>query len=181
VLFSSILADQLLTLASKRIYGPFRNGKDSERKIMIIIEDDGTRRTVSYPKFLMEEHLGRRLDPDKETVDHIDFDINNNDISNLRLVPREEHSADDTRRVKLISIPCSWCGEKFERSPRVLRDKHRKGVIGTFCSKSCAGKSARAKQLGAGKKLSPPPFTPSTYFRRKSLAELVSRLLPKYS
>ncbi len=149
-----------------KVYGPYKSHHG--RQIVIVVEKDGTKRTVTYPKFLMEKHLGRKLDPDKDTVDHIDSNIDNNDLSNLRLVPRSEHSANDTRRVLPATLKCSWCKRLFERSPRVVRDKHRKGVSGAFCSRSCSGKYARAIQLNLiDKKFPPPPKVKSKYYKRK--------------
>lgn len=66
---------------SMKIYGPYT--RLDGRKIIII---DG--RTVSYPKYLLEQHLGRKL-TDNETCDHIDGDFTNNSISNLRVLSRE--------------------------------------------------------------------------------------------
>lgn len=47
---------------------------------------------VKMHRAVMEEHLGRRLSPD-EIVHHIDGDKTNNDISNLDVMPRGEHSS----------------------------------------------------------------------------------------
>lgn len=148
-----------------KIYGPYINYKG--REFVIVVEKNGKKKTISYPKYLMEVHLGRKLDPDKETVDHWDSDKYNNDISNLRLMKRDEHSANDTRRVLPAKLQCSWCDKEFERSPRVVRDKHRKGVGGAFCSRSCAGKYARSIQLGVMEKLPPPPKVESKYYKKK--------------
>lgn len=148
-----------------KVYGPY--SKSNGRQIVIVIEPDGSKRTVSYPKWIMEKHLGRKLDPDRETVDHVDSDINNNDISNLKLIPRDEHSANDTRRVLPVVLKCSWCKKAFERNPRVVRDKHRKKVGGAFCSRSCSGKYARAIQLKLITKFKPPPKVKSKYYKRK--------------
>lgn len=149
-----------------KIFGPYRRKKDN-RQIVIVVERNGKRRTVSYPKWLMEVHLGRRLDPEKETVDHIDSDIDNNDLKNLRLVPRDEHSADDTRRVKNLKFECAWCGCEFERSPRLIRDKAKKNKAGPFCSKKCAGKYSRMLQLKLIDKMQAQPFVESEYYKRK--------------
>lgn len=148
-----------------KVYGPYMNYKG--RQFVIVISHNGKKKTISYPKYLMEVHLGRELDPDKETVDHWDTDKYNNEISNLRLIPREEHSANDTRRVLPAELECSWCGKKFTRSPRVVRDKHRKGVGGAYCSRSCAGKYARAIQLKLIEKAPPPPKVESKYYKKK--------------
>lgn len=149
---------------SRKVFGPYR--RNDNRQIVIIINDDKTRRTVSYPKFLMEEHLGRVLDPNLDTVDHIDRNHDNNDINNLQLLERKEHSALDTRRVKLIDCVCSLCNKKFQRSPRLIRDKSKKGARGIFCSRSCAGRYARKLQLKQIKKFPKQKPIKSEYYRR---------------
>ena len=95
-----------------RIYGPYRHPR-TKRQIVIVIHNNGKRETISYPKFLMELYLGRKLHKDKETVDHIDTDIDNNTLENFRLLPRAEHSAEDTRRVDPVKLECSWCSKEF--------------------------------------------------------------------
>ncbi len=149
-----------------KVFGPYEKQKD-KRSIVIVIDKDGNRRTVSYPKWIMECHLKRQLDPDLESVDHINRNHHDNRISNLRLVPRDQHSADDTKRVKLITFECNECGKSFERSPRLVRDKSKKGVTGIFCSRQCAGKYSRKVQLKLIKKLPVQPYIESEYYRRK--------------
>ena len=177
-LIEAIHQFQLLSLGKAKTYGPYMMGNG--RQIVIIVDEEGNRRTVSYPKYLLEQHLGRQLDKDKETVDHIDLNKDNNDLSNLRIMPREEHSREDTRRVKLIKLVCDWCGDKFERSPRLLRDKSKKGVTGVFCSKSCAGKYSRSLQLGKIDKLPVQPYIESEYYRKKHIKSGINYLLEKY-
>lgn len=155
-----------------KIWGPYKR-KDG-RKIVIVVENNGKRRTVSYPKWLIELQLGRKLDPNLETVDHIDSDIDNNDLDNLRVVPRKEHSADDTRRVKHVEFECAWCDKKFTRSPRLIRDKAKKGKAGPFCSRMCAGKYSRQLQLKLIDKLDVQPAIDSEYFKRKYVIAMSS-------
>jgi hypothetical protein len=152
-------------MESFKVHGPYKR-KDG-RQIVIVIENNGKRRTVSYPKWLMELQLGRRLDPDTETVDHIDSNFDNNNLDNLRLVPRSEHSADDTRRVKPVEFTCAWCDKLFERSPRLVRDKARKNKAGPFCSRTCAGKYSRMLQLKLVEKMDAQPVVDSEYYKRK--------------
>lgn len=154
-----------LSAVAAKTYGPYR--RSDGRQIVIILNDDGTRRTVSYPKFLLEQHLGRELDSDTETVDHWDSNMHNNDISNLRIMPRDQHSADDTRRVKLVKFNCAWCEKEFERSPRLVRDKAKKNKVGPFCSRTCAGKYSRMHQLKLIDKLDVQPIIESEYYKRK--------------
>jgi len=148
-----------------KVYGPYRNYKG--REFVIVVSNRGKKKTISYPKYLMEVHLGRKLDPDKETVDHWDTDKYNNDISNLRIIPRDEHSANDTRRVLPAKLKCSWCDKEFERSARVIRYKSKKNIGGAYCSRSCAGKYARAIQMKLIEKAPPPPMVESTYYKKK--------------
>jgi hypothetical protein len=162
-----------------KVFGPYT--RQDGRQIVIVRNDDNSCRTVSYPKYIMEQHMGRQLDPNKETVDHIDRDHSNNDINNLRIVPRSQHSKDDTRRVKLVEFDCSMCGKKFQRSPRLVRDKSKKGKRGLFCSRHCAGQYARRLQLGLISKFPVQPYLESEYYRNvKNLASVAARLLEKY-
>jgi hypothetical protein len=148
-----------------KVHGPYR--RQDGRQIVIVVENNGKRRTVSYPKWLMELQLGRRLDPNLETVDHIDSNFENNDINNLRIIPREEHSAEDTRRVKNVKFTCAWCDKEFERSPRLIRDKARKNKAGPFCSRTCAGKYSRMLQLKLIDKFDAQPVIDSEYYKKK--------------
>lgn len=147
------------------VHGPYK--KQNSRQIVIVIDRKGKRRTVSYPKWILECQLGRKLDPDKETVDHWNGDINDNSLDNLRIVPRDQHSADDTKRVKLIKLKCAWCDKDFERSPRLLRDKAKKGKVGPFCSRECAGRYSRMLQLKLIDKFDVQPAMESEYYKRK--------------
>jgi hypothetical protein len=155
----------LLALAEK-VYGPYKRQSDG-RSIVIVVDDLGNRRTVSYPKHIVEKHLGRQLDQNIETIDHIDSNIDNNNLDNLRVVPRAEHSADDTRRVRPVEFTCGWCDRKFDRSPRLVRDKSKKGKSGPFCSRSCAGRYSRMLQLKLIEKLMPQPMVGSEYYKKK--------------
>jgi len=148
-----------------KVHGPYK--RRDGRQIVIVVENNGKRRTVSYPKWLMELQMGRRLDPDMETVDHIDSDIDNNDISNLRVMPRDEHSTEDTRRVKPVQFTCAWCDKEFERSPRLVRDKAKKNKAGPFCSRPCAGKYSRQLQLRLIDKFDSQQAVDSEYYKKK--------------
>jgi len=160
-----------------RVLGPYT--KPNGRKFVVIIENSGNRKTMSYPKWLMSEHLGRPLTMD-ETVDHWDSDYDNNDISNFRILTREEHSAEDTKRVHPVKCTCSWCGKEFERSPRLMRERNKKEKAGPFCGKSCAGKYARSIQLKLVDKFDVQPSADSTYYKKK-YASVELLLEEKYS
>jgi hypothetical protein len=158
-----------------QVYGPYT--RQDGRKIVIVVENNGKRRTVSYPKWLLELQLGRKLDPNLETVDHIDSNIDNNNLDNLRIVPRDEHSADDTRRVKPIKFQCAWCEKEFERSPRLIRDKAKKNKAGPFCSRACAGKYSRRLQLKLIEKMRPQTHIESEYYKKKYVVACAQLIL----
>lgn len=147
-----------------KLYGPYY--RQDGRQIVVVVEKDGKRRTVSYPKWLMELQLGRRLSID-ETIDHWDSDFNNNNLDNLKVIDRSEHSRQDTRRVKNIKFDCAWCDKQFERSPRLIRDKSKKNKAGPFCSRPCAGRYSRMLQLKLIDKLGPQPMVGSEYYKKK--------------
>lgn len=148
-----------------KVYGPYTRKTDGRQ--IVVVENNGVTRTVSYPKWLMELQLGRKLDPNLETVDHIDSNFMNNDMNNLRLMPRDEHSAEDTRRVKKIKFKCAWCDKDFERSPRLIRDKAKKNKAGPFCSRNCAGKYSRMLQLKLVDKFDSQKAVDSEYYKKK--------------
>lgn len=160
-----------------RVYGPYKERRG--RKIVIVVYPDGTRETISYPKYLVEKAIGMKLDRDMGTIDHIDGNFDNNDLSNLKIVPRVEHSTLDTRRVKLIKYKCLMCEKEFERSPRLVRDKAKKGKAGPYCSKSCAGKYARLLQLARIDKHTPQQYIESEYYKKKHL-EALDLLINKF-
>ncbi len=159
-----------------KVYGPYKRESDG-RSVVVVVDDNGESQTISYPKWLLEMQLGRKLDPNTETVDHWDSNKENNYLSNLRIVPREEHSADDTRRVKPVKFNCAWCKKEFERSPRLVRDKARKNKAGPFCSRKCAGQYSRKLQLKLIDKFDVQPVIDSEYYKKKyitAFAPLIS-------
>ena len=115
--------------------------KKDGRKRIVVQYSNGKKKTVSYPKYLMEIHLGRYLEKD-DTVDHIDGNIKNNNISNLRVLKRKEHCKQDALRIKDIVAICSYCGKEFVIAGNKLRyrNRHNNSKNLLFCSKECTGK-----------------------------------------
>ena len=148
------------------IYGPYLNNRG--RKIVILIFPNGKRKTITFAKLLMQIGLNRSLDSDKETVDHFDGTKENDDIQNLRILPREEHSRQDTRRTNLIELECPICKKTFSKTPRYLREKHNKGNAGPFCSRSCASKASMLVRLKKLKKFKIQPYIETEYYKDKN-------------
>lgn len=109
-----------------------------------------------YPlhRVLMENKIGRWLRPD-EIVHHIDEDKFNNDIENLEVVTRSDHSR---HHAKVDSVPCicAACQKRFELKPHLFRLRVKRSKSGRVaCSRSCGGKMAGIKR-GSDLKLSLP-------------------------
>ena len=120
------------------INGPYIR-KDKRVVICIKNKNDEKQHTISYPKFLKENELGRKLD-DNETVDHIDGDTLNNELSNLRVLDRQLHAYFDAKRLNLngIDIRCKYCGKPIDFKNGIKNFNRRE--TGYFCSRTCSGK-----------------------------------------
>jgi|GraSoi2013_100cm_1033763.scaffolds.fasta_scaffold18608_2 hypothetical protein len=66
------------------VYGPY--SRKDERKHVVLWDGIKTS-TVSYPKFLMERKIGRKLEP-HETVDHINGNFTDDRPENLQILTR---------------------------------------------------------------------------------------------
>ena len=127
-----------------KIYGPYKMA-DSGREY-IVIRDEAGQHTVSYPKYLVEQQLGRKLKTN-ETVDHIDRNFLNNDPENLQVLDRKTHARLDAIRLLPITFICPICKKKFRRSGKRLTriyERKKRETAGPFCGPRCAGKYAAA-------------------------------------
>lgn len=129
------------------VIGPSQ-GKDKRLRVSIFFPN-GECRWVSYPKYLMECYLGRYLEKN-ETVDHIDGNFLNNDISNLQVLDRLEHIKNDAVRNEDIEVTCQMCGKIFTIKGNTLHNRNRKDRTqsGYFCSKTCTGRYGAYVQNG---------------------------------
>lgn len=102
----------------------------------MIYYDDGSRKTTSYARFLMEQHLGRNLTADEE-VDHIDDDQMNDDLTNLQVLTP---LANQQKRAAQawVTFTCPICFNPARRTASRIRHNRKQGKAGPFCGKSCA-------------------------------------------
>ena len=113
----------------------------------------GTKKVVSYPRLLLEEKLGRPLDP-KEQVHHVDGNPLNNNADNLEVIMIGEHQKHHSTKYFDTEAVCGWCGKRFIWT--AVQQRRHVGNMGErkesppFCSKSCSGSYGRRKQLDAG-------------------------------
>lgn len=130
------------------------NISNSDGRVRCVLYfSDKTHKRMSYPKYLMECHLGRYL-TDDETVDHIDQNPQNNDISNLRVISRKEHCSNDAKRCVPVVLTCALCGKQFEHKGSLnYRNHSKKKCKGFyFCSRHCSGVWGQQIQVGKRKR-----------------------------
>lgn len=114
-------------------------------------DDNGVHHVRSYPRILMEEKLGRPLEPN-EDIHHLDEDPLNNSIDNLVLVDKSVHCRHHAQRYFDKMAICDVCHKEFlwtaKRQSNYYRDESigRKRII--TCSKSCSSRYGRYEQLG---------------------------------
>lgn len=122
-----------------KIYGPYIR-KDG-RKHIIIIEDNGKRKTKSYPRYLMEMSIGRNL-TEFETVDHINEDFTDDRLENLQILSRSENVSKSSllRPAKIFEFSCPMCGKYSQKPEKDVRRNRKLGKSGPFCGRTCAGK-----------------------------------------
>lgn len=99
-------------------------------------------RYVYEHRFLMEKKLGRLL-ISGEVVHHIDGDRLNNDLENLELHTRSEHTALHNGPAEKLDLICPTCGKAFTRFLSDIRFWRRRGRQRFFCSKRCSGKAGK--------------------------------------
>ena len=130
-----------------KVYGPYR-GNDGRWRC--IIYDNGNRKTVSYPKMLMESYLGRKISS-CDDIHHRDGNTDNNNIENLEIISRIDHCRQHAIKYNDCEVYCVYCGKLFNLSAIQLRTYHankRRGKNGPFCSRQCSGKYGTDIQKG---------------------------------
>lgn len=107
---------------------------------------------VGYPGriyrrgFVYAHHLAWWLEtgetvPEGLVIHHRDGDRANNDISNLELLTRSEHSTHHgSTGVTRITLECGSCHKQFKRDARQVNAKESQGQTIFFCSRSCVGR-----------------------------------------
>ena len=126
-----------------KVFGPYRR-KDGRKHVVLQCELTKKLKTISYPKYLMELHLGRYL-TDDETVDHKDRDFTNDSLSNLQILPRSDHAKLDVQRRKVLTAYCERCGKDFELSRNQTSERAKK-LSGPYCSRSCARQGSKGSR-----------------------------------
>lgn len=122
--------------------------KDGRERVYI----KETQKVMSYPKYLMEQELGRQLLPNEE-VHHKDENPLNNDIGNLQVRIHGEHQAEHSTKYHDTIAVCGWCGKEFlwtgakQRKFYGNRRDCKNFSEKPFCSRQCSGKYGKNIQL----------------------------------
>jgi len=108
----------------KKIYGPY-TAKDGRTRIVVYDTKTQEKKTVSYPKFLVEQKIGRKL-TSQEVVHHKDGNPLNNITSNLQVAKRSKHSSSHMKYLyahNLIHVQQS-VEQRQNSSKRILGEKN---------------------------------------------------------
>lgn len=127
-----------------KVYGPYvhTTGRLKGRRYLTIINDDGTKTSMLYSRYLMEQHLGRKLSS-AEHVDHIDDDFTNDSIENLQILSVSENVKKDHLRrpdKEILDLVCVGCGASFTREGRRERGNRKQGKTGPYCTRGCVAR-----------------------------------------
>ena len=114
-----------------KFYGPYLNKYNRK---FLVYKNDGKHKSVYYSRYLMECHLGRYLE-EWETVDHIDEDFTNDDISNLRVLSRLDNIAPSVKRNHDVEMICPECKVQFTIPGNKLADVIHNSKQGKAISK----------------------------------------------
>lgn len=130
--------EKLLKLypAYDRVTGPYQR---KDKRFHIVLNnsslsngDPKKLRTLSYPKALIEVEINRLLS-DEETVDHIDENVENNELINLQILTRAANIQKSLMNGNWFQ--CLNCKKLVYRTPSKIKDIE----ISVFCSYSCRG------------------------------------------
>lgn len=126
------------------VYGPYTRD-DGRQHVVLYDSATQSRKTISYPKFLLCTRTGVSYDTDL-TCDHIDGDFTNNAPSNLQWLTREANASKDAPATEMQEGECPQCGTAIQKPARIFRRNEKEGKAGPFCDRSCAGKFSTTRQ-----------------------------------
>lgn len=122
------------------VYGPYTR-KDGRKHV--VHYDGHTRRTQSYPRFLMEQHLNRTLE-EWEHVDHINNNHTDDCIENLQILTQRENNKKSRKYAEYGTFICPTCAIDFTYPMRQYKaNQIKQSKRGPYCSKFCAGKAGK--------------------------------------
>lgn len=105
---------------------------------------DGKLQTKSYPKYLLEQKLGREL-MGEETCDHVDENFQNDDINNLQILTRAQNVAKARIGFKkaIYYFICPTCHKPASKELHDVKGNWKQGSSGPYCSRECGAFGGR--------------------------------------
>lgn len=102
--------------------------------------DSDTKECILEHRYVMEQHLGRKLKT-SETVHHKDHNKENNSIENLEIIDNAEHARmHQLEHGRLyVELRCPQCGITFETPKTQSYLQKRNKYPCTCCSPRCRG------------------------------------------
>jgi hypothetical protein len=124
------------------VYGPTLHKGEGRRYVFLVDPNDKHHRTtLSYARYLMSVHLGRRLDRTEE-VDHKDNNRLNDTLDNLQiLTPLANHQKSAKPRT-FVDLTCTFCRKVFKR--RKGNEPAPNRVKVSYCNHKCKADAQRS-------------------------------------
>ena len=110
------------------------------RKFIVYKGEDNKYHSKAYARYLMEQHLGRKL-TNEEEVHHKDHNKMNDVIENLEVKNKTAHRREHNIKPTIIEH-CYICGSNIIVDSRKRANHYRsknKNPDKWFCSKHCSG------------------------------------------
>ncbi len=117
--------------------------KKMKRRMACLVSKKN-RTTISYARYLMSVHLGRKLKK-TETVDHINEDKLNDSLENLQILSNADNIKKSAKGRAMATLKCPVCSNFFTKEKR--QTHLIKGGNPTCCSRKCSYKKQRKNKL----------------------------------
>jgi hypothetical protein len=106
------------------------------RKMACLYQNDGTRKTISYAKYLYTSYYNCDV-ADGDHVDHINGDKTDDRIENLQVISKGYNIRKDHVKKEMVVCICPICGTEF-----LFDKKDLSTHPNPCCSRSCGGKKS---------------------------------------
>lgn len=103
------------------------------RRLVIMKYSNGSRKTISYAKYLYESHYKKEV-PNGFVVDHINNKHLDDRIDNYQLITIKENNTKGRTKKRITKMICPICGKQFDFEVRNLKSHPN-----PCCSRRCGG------------------------------------------
>lgn len=126
---------------------PDVRGKPGRRLVVLYSSVTGTDHKLLFARARKIVELGRLLDQVAETVDHIDRNYLNDNLSNLQVLPKKEHINLDRVRVEYEEVSCTVCGCGYTINRQSVKLVKNGATVYNRCPDCRRNKTVRSKGL----------------------------------